>query len=157
MEYTIIECPKKHSREVAAVFPGLDAAGLYIIPTCQRSDLDLVRTGEGIEQEKDRLLERFCEFAKAACDILAAKGFWADYIDPCSGLPMVHKESTVPYGEVDGFSTLLGYRTSNAGCCKILLHPQWGSSIYPASMFVKAPPEDIQAAIASASQHMIQQ
>lgn len=109
---------------------------------------------------------------------------------------MVHKDSTVPYGEVDGFSTLLGYRTSNAGCCKvmllliaatlrgicrgltyeapctsrwqilsqdvsptlqILLHPRWGSSIYPASMFVKAPPEDIRAAIAAASQRMTPQ
>ena len=34
-------------------------------------------------------------------------------------LQMVHKESTVPYGEVEGFSTLLGYKTSNAGCCKV--------------------------------------
>lgn len=113
------------------------AAGLYVIPTCQRSDIDLVRTGEVVENEKDRLLERvcvfmamlrchalgdwrmqtngvlhapqqvfasaaslitsprrfsllpqFCEFAKAACDALIAKGYWADYIDPCSGLPV---------------------------------------------------------------------
>lgn len=34
------------------------AAGLYVIPTCQRSDIDLVRTGEVVENEKDRLLER---------------------------------------------------------------------------------------------------
>lgn len=34
-------------------------------------------------------------------------------------LQMVHKDSTVPYGEVEGFSTLLGYKTSNAGCCKV--------------------------------------
>ena len=108
-----------------------------MIPTCQRSDIDLVRFGDVIEQEKDRLLERvhthamppgsavmlkmctacrptkaallpccalhpccqskadtyamavqFCEFAKAACDSLAADGYWADYIDPCSGLPV---------------------------------------------------------------------
>lgn len=37
----------------------------------------------------------------------------------CSEPQMVHKESTVPYGEVEGFSTLLGYKTSNAGCCKV--------------------------------------
>jgi Methylmalonic aciduria and homocystinuria type D protein len=112
---------------------------------------------------------QFCEFAKAACDLLAARGYWADYIDPCSGLPvgicmhiltpcsseyspgvastvssshcllgltplrachsigmqMVHKESTVPYGEVEGFSTLLGYKTSNAGCCKVCRTSYW--------------------------------
>jgi Methylmalonic aciduria and homocystinuria type D protein len=31
---------------------------------------------------------QFCEFAKAACDSLAADNYWADYIDPCSGLPV---------------------------------------------------------------------
>lgn len=29
-----------------------------IVPTCQRSTFDLVRVGESIENEKDRLLER---------------------------------------------------------------------------------------------------
>lgn len=24
-----------------------------------------------------------------------------------------------PYGEVDGLATLLGYKTANAGCCKV--------------------------------------
>lgn len=31
------------------------------------------------------------------------------------------------YNEVEGFQILLNYRVMNAGCCKILLHPQWGS------------------------------
>jgi hypothetical protein len=38
-----------------------------VIPTCQRSDIDLVRFGEVIEQEKDRLLERVC----SACHLHA--------------------------------------------------------------------------------------
>lgn len=25
-------------------------------------------------------------FAKAVCEELGAKGYWADYLDPCSGL-----------------------------------------------------------------------
>jgi hypothetical protein len=43
------------------------------------------------------------------------------------------------FPEVDAAEVLLRYRTSNAGCCKILLHPQWGSSVYPASVVVCAP------------------
>lgn len=27
----------------------------------------------------------------------------------------------------------------NAGCCKVLLHPQWGSAVYPATLFTTAP------------------
>lgn len=75
------------------------------------------------------------------------KGYWADYIDPCSGLPMIHKNSNNVYGEVQGLVTLLGYQTQNAGCCKIILHPKWGSSVYPASFFTKAPLDELENAI----------
>lgn len=43
------------------------------------------------------------------------------------------------YSEVDGMQLLLQYRVMNAGSCKVLLHPQWGSSVYPASLFCNAP------------------
>lgn len=93
---------------------------------------------------------QFMEFAKIICGELAAAGHWADYIDPCSGLPMVHRETGAVYGEVEALCTLRGYRTQNAGCCKIVLHPRWGSSVYPASMFARAPVEAVVAAIAVA-------
>jgi Methylmalonic aciduria and homocystinuria type D protein len=31
---------------------------------------------------------QFMAFAKAVCDRLVSLGHWADYIDPCSGLPV---------------------------------------------------------------------
>lgn len=45
--------------------------------------------GEEIEKEKDRLLEEFMSFARKICETLRDRGFWADYIDPCSGLAML--------------------------------------------------------------------
>ena len=47
-----------------------------------------MNVSEAVDAEKDALLERFFAFARAACDALAAQGHWADYIDPCSGLPV---------------------------------------------------------------------
>ena len=32
---------------------------------------------------------------------------------------MMHTDCTVPYGEVDGLSALLGYQTANAAGCKV--------------------------------------
>lgn len=52
---------------------------------------------------------------------------------------MMHTNCTVPYGEVDGMSALLGYQTANAAGCKVLIHPRWGTSVYPATLFTKAP------------------
>ena len=101
--------------------------------------MDLVQTGEGVHTEKDFCLERFISFAKRITDRLIADGHWADYIDPCSGLSMLNKDSQQIYGEVDALVTLLNYQTTNTGCCKVVLHPTWGSAVYPASIFTKAP------------------
>jgi hypothetical protein len=124
-------------------------ADMLIIPTCQHAEFDLIQMGEQIETEKDRLLERFVAFAAEVCRRLEAAGYWADYIDPCSGLPMLHRDSGAVYGEVEGLVSLLGYRIQNAGCCKIVLHPNWGSSVYPASLFAKAPLDEVLVAIAA--------
>jgi hypothetical protein len=40
---------------------------------------------------------------------------------------------------------------------KIILHPKWGSSVYPASMFVKAPVEVVLAAIKAAEAELAEQ
>ena len=37
--------------------PARHNAGLLIVPTCQHSKMDLVQTGEVVEEEKDALLE----------------------------------------------------------------------------------------------------
>jgi hypothetical protein len=116
---------------------------------------------------------------------------------------MVHQQGNNVYGEVEALSVLLGYKTANAGCCKvgcgagpgqaactrvpaqrhagsslppaaactagaggalpfcagppaaspsppppqIVLHPKWGSSVYPASLFTRAPADVLLAAI----------
>lgn len=46
------------AREVQSVFPDVNLSGMLVVPTCQQADYDLVRTGEKIDTEKDRLLER---------------------------------------------------------------------------------------------------
>ena len=118
--------------------------------TSQRTKMDLVQTGENVDVEKDFCLERFIDFAKRVTDELRAKGYWCDYIDPCSGLSMINRDSQHIYGEVDASVTLLNYQTTNSGCCKVILHPQWGSAVYPASLFTKAPVSALRDAIAVA-------
>jgi hypothetical protein len=44
--------------QLASIFPNMKgAADLLVVPTCQRSEVDLVTTGEKADEEKDRLLE----------------------------------------------------------------------------------------------------
>lgn len=147
MEWSVHEVPKRFEREAQEMFAGMDLAGLLIVPTCQQAKLDLVNVGETVETEKDFLLERFMAFAADVCEQLVAQGHWADYIDPCSGLTMLNKENRSVYGEVEALVTLLNYQTANAGCCKVALHPRWGSKVYPATLFTKAPVDALVAAI----------
>ncbi|KAL7581317.1 hypothetical protein ACA910_006080 [Epithemia clementina (nom. ined.)] len=109
------------------------------IPTNQQAKEDLVAVGDKIEAEKDRLLNVFMAFAQSVCEQIRQQGYWADYIDPCSGLPMLTLNCNKVYSEVDGMECCLGYKSYNAGFCKILTHPVWGSAVYPASMFAFAP------------------
>eukprot|EP00581_Thalassiosira_minuscula_P016296 CAMPEP_0183731830 /NCGR_PEP_ID=MMETSP0737-20130205/36580_1 /TAXON_ID=385413 /ORGANISM="Thalassiosira miniscula, Strain CCMP1093" /LENGTH=205 /DNA_ID=CAMNT_0025964665 /DNA_START=117 /DNA_END=734 /DNA_ORIENTATION=+ len=122
---------------------------LLAIPTNQRAREDLVAVGDHIEQEKDRLLNVFMSFGKYICEQLRAKGFWADYIDPCSGLPMMSLNCNKVYSEVDGMECLLNYKAYNAGFCKILTHPKWGSAVYPATIFAHAPADVVKSLIES--------
>lgn len=149
---------------------------LLAIPTNQRAREDLVAVGDHIEEEKDRLLNvvsvhniicdilkffsltgvdeihdlwQFLAFGKYVCEQLRSKGFWADYIDPCSGLPMISLNCNKVYSEVDGMECLLNYKAYNAGFCKILTHPKWGSAVYPATIFAHAPADVVKSLIES--------
>jgi hypothetical protein len=108
----------------------------------QHTSIDLVNYNADIE--KDKCLEHFFSIAKKFQKKVESLGFWMDFIDPCSGLPMLTSDCNKPFDEVQSAQTLLsekGFSVMNAGCCKILLHPKWGSSVYPTSMFTNADSE----------------
>ena len=157
IEVSIHKCPRILLRELSHVFPGIVSSNeeepVHAICTCQKAQYDLSEYGERVASEKDNLLENFMEWAENLTRILESKGFFTDYIDPCSGLPMRTRNATCVYSEVDGMELLLRYRSLNAGMCKILVHPSWGTSFYPASMFSKAPAHIIQQAIIDLENH----
>lgn len=94
---------------------------------------------------------QFISFGKHLCEQIRLKGYWADYIDPCSGLPMISLNCNKVYSEVDGMECLLNYKSYNAGFCKILTHPKWGSAVYPATIFAHAPVNVVKNLIESLS------
>eukprot|EP00558_Chaetoceros_sp_UNC1202_P007882 CAMPEP_0197245396 /NCGR_PEP_ID=MMETSP1429-20130617/10199_1 /TAXON_ID=49237 /ORGANISM="Chaetoceros sp., Strain UNC1202" /LENGTH=194 /DNA_ID=CAMNT_0042705881 /DNA_START=53 /DNA_END=637 /DNA_ORIENTATION=+ len=130
---------KRPNADGGTQFNSTEALELIAIPTNQRAREDLVAIGDHIEQEKDRLLNVFIAFGRDICENIRAKGYWADFIDPCSGLPMITQSCNKVYSEVDGMECLLNFKSYNAGFCKILTHPVWGSAVYPATIFAHCP------------------
>jgi hypothetical protein len=68
-------------------------------------------------------------------------------VRPHPSPPTIHTTpSQVVYPEVDAFETLLRYRAYSAGGCRIVSHPRWGTAVYPASLFARAPADRVEAA-----------
>ena len=139
-EVSVHTPPRALLYELDMVFPNVDCTknNLVCILSAQKSKMKLLEWNDEVAKEKDLLLERFAEWAEKICKKLTENGYFADYIDPCSGLPSKGDGNKV-YGEVDGFELLCSYKTSDAGGCKVLLHPSWASAVYPASIFSTAP------------------
>lgn len=130
--------------DLKRVFPGVDAIDeVLVIPTFQKCRCDLIADGPGPDAEKDRLLETFVRWATAVCKQLREKGYWADLTDPCSGLPVLSERGGSFYPDVIGGQMLLNYDMIDTGCCKLLSHPKWQTSTYPATLFAAAPLEKV--------------
>jgi hypothetical protein len=159
LEISVHSLPKPLLREFRHVFgdtynndhttEAMQGKDILAIPTNQRARCDLVAIGDHVEAEKDRLLNVFIEFGQDLAQAIRAKGYWADYIDPCSGLPMLSKGCNKVYSEVDGMECLLNYKSYNAGFCKILTHPKWGSAVYPGTLFAYAPQSVVMELVAA--------
>lgn len=167
LEYSIHPCPKRLQKELYSVFPSIQSLissnttqsisdntspqslnhNLLVIPTFQRCQWDLVGTGPHIEQEKDEKLHSFYIWAGTVCHQLRRQGYWADITDPASGYPVFSERGASVYPDVCGAQRLLRYDVMNTGCCRVLLHPRWGSRVYPATLFAIAPEDVVEMTI----------
>ena len=147
-EVAAVRPPRALLGDLAPIFPAMDAPErLLVVPTVQRARLDLAGVGRAVEDEKDRLLDSFADWARVVCERLEAGGHWADFADPMTAMPARGPSGPAGYSEVEGFEVLLGYHVQNVGCCKIILHPKWQSRIYPATLFTTAPAAAVRAAL----------
>lgn len=62
---------------------------------------------------------------------------------------MNHIDTPSSYNaQVASMQALLKYEISQAGPCKVLIHPTWGSAVYPATCFTSAPADILLNALA---------
>lgn len=141
LEYCAFPATGSLLRDALAVFPASAAAApaLVLVPVLQRAAVPLEAFGDAQAAEKDLLQARFFAWAAEVRDALAAAGgFWADATDPATGAALFGDQAAL-YSDVPPIARLMRYPTHDAGGCTILLHPQWKSAIYPASLFTTAP------------------
>ena len=59
-----------------------------VVSLCQKTTNDMSGWSEEVEEERETLIKLYSETAKELCNVLRNNGYWADFIDPCSGKPV---------------------------------------------------------------------
>ncbi|KAL0479870.1 Mmadhc [Acrasis kona] len=164
LELTVHTCPSLLCRDLVKIFPdqaelfksvrarSLDGnpktSYLFVIPTFQPTWCDMLEFTPESEHRKDFLLNTFMQFARELCEKLGRLGCWADFADPVTGYPMNSTQGGILYSDVDACELLLKYKIELVcNTCRIVSHPEWKTSVYPATCFAVATLEQIQSVL----------
>jgi ribosomal protein S8 len=158
LEYSIHTCPAIMFRDLIKIFPDqahmlhnakIDSEKrIYIIPTFQPTLCNMTEFTDESEKQKNSLLNIFTSFATKFCQKMSESGYWADFTDPVTGYPVNSTNGGMLYSDVDSCEILLKYRMESVcNTCRMVSHPEWKTSVYPATMFAIAPLHQILAAL----------
>jgi hypothetical protein len=113
---------------------------LWVVVILQESRHPLVEVTAVVEREKARLREKFIRFG---CDMtfnLRDRGYLTDLIDPRTGYPLLSDPGPTRHDDTAVAQALLNYPVIKNQCC-VLVHPDWGTAVYPSILISEAPPE----------------
>lgn len=96
-----------------------------------------------VEEEREKLASNMISIGATTVEMLISMGYWADYIDPTSGLPMNTKNTSICLFENDESYVHFGFSIKDLSCCKVICHKWWGTRVYVGSIFTNAPLEEI--------------
>ncbi|XP_075037014.1 cobalamin trafficking protein CblD [Mixophyes fleayi] len=138
VECAVQSCPELLRRDFSTMFPELPSNKLMVLTVTQKTVHDMTTWSEEVENERDVLLEKFINGAKEICYALRSEGYWADFIDPSSGLAFFGPYTNNTLFETDERYRHLGFRVEDLGCCKVIRHNVWGTNVVVGSIFTNA-------------------
>lgn len=104
----------------------------------QQSQFPLSDENPELDQEKDRLREQFLRWAFPLVCQLRDRDVLTDIIDPRSGYPLFSSPGKIRHDDVAAVSFGLGFNLSEVGNCRAIVHPKWGTAVYPGTILSTA-------------------
>ncbi|NXV66362.1 MMAD protein, partial [Molothrus ater] len=141
VECAVQACPELLRKDFQSLFPEANPKRLTVLTVTQKSQHDMSVWSQEVEDEREMLLENFINGAKEICYAISAEGYWADFIDPSSGLAFFGPYSNNPLLETDERYRHLGFAVDDLGCCKVIRHNLWGTHVLVGSIFTNAEPD----------------
>jgi hypothetical protein len=112
---------------------------LWVVIVLQQAQYELVEVTPEIEQEKERLREKFLRFGFEVAFSLRDLSFLSNLIDPRTGYPLLSRPGEISHDDTAVVQALLGLPVIR-NRCRVLEHPVWGKAVYPSILLTSAPP-----------------
>ncbi|KAK7830334.1 hypothetical protein U0070_018842 [Myodes glareolus] len=137
VECVIQTCPQLPQTDFESLFSEVANNKLMILTVTQKTGNGVTVWSGEVELEREMLLKKFIRGAKDICYALRAEGYWADFIDPSSGLAFLGPYTSNTLFETDERCRHLGFSV-DLGCCKVIHHRLWGTHVFVGSIFTHA-------------------
>jgi hypothetical protein len=109
-----------------------------VVVVLQPSRLELNQQTPEVESQKHYLRSLFLNFGFKVTQQLQKMGYLAELFDPRTGLPVLSQAGALRLDDVAVVRSSLGYATAQIGDCFTILHPDWGSAVYPSIVMSSA-------------------
>ncbi|XP_029981454.1 metabolism of cobalamin associated Db isoform X2 [Sphaeramia orbicularis] len=139
VECAIQSCPELLKKDFQLMFPEAPSSGMMVVTVTQKTQNDMTAWSAEVEQEREQMLDKFIDGAKEICYALQGEGFWADFIDPSSGLAFFGSYTNNTLFETDERYRQLGFQIEDLGCCRVIRHSLWGTHVFVGTIFTNAP------------------
>ncbi|KAG8000998.1 Methylmalonic aciduria and homocystinuria type D protein, partial [Nibea albiflora] len=143
VECAIQLCPKLLEKDFQSMFPEALSSGMMVITVTQKTQNDMTSWCADVEQEREQMLDKFVDGAKEICYALQKEGFWADFVEPSSGLAFFGSYTNNTLFETDDRYRHLGFQIEDLGCCRVIRHSLWGTHVFVGTIFTNAPPNSL--------------
>jgi Methylmalonic aciduria and homocystinuria type D protein len=111
-----------------------------LLVVLQQSQHCLLKRTIATELDKDRLRQQFLETVTPIAQELMDAGYRVEVFDPKTGLPTLSAPGLLALDDVAVAHSALAYDTANHETCPAIIHPNWGSAVYPSTLLSSAPP-----------------
>jgi hypothetical protein len=112
-----------------------------VLIVLQPSSCNLLERSPAVEAQKQLLRQKFLKFGHRVALQLQQIGHLADVFDPRTGFPTLSQPGQLSLDDVAVARACLGYPSTNSCGCSVILHPNWGSFVYPSTVVSSAEPE----------------
>lgn len=112
-----------------------------VLIALQHSACNLAEQSHRAETQKNLLRETFLQWGQLVASQLRQVGYCTETFDPKTGQPLFSKPGTLWLDDVAVIRVCLGYPTTQVGGCWVIVHPEWGTAVYPSVILSSATPE----------------